>query len=123
MHADVVSHRMHSGATMPQEQELNMTIVNVTLSIDLRMDDNEDVDDVAESIASAASTMFPTLVMRVEHIDRDAPRTYGDLYRAEGYDPDADDDEDEETPGHLDGLASETGCGHVQGQEVGGCCD
>ena len=33
------------------------------------------------------------------------------------------DPEDEETPGHLDGLASETGCGHIQGQEVGGCCD
>lgn len=97
-----------------------MTIVNVTLSIDLRMDDNEDVDDVAEAIASAASTMFPTLVMRVEHIDRDMPRTYGDLYRAEGYDPDADDDDDADD---ADDDASETGCGHLKGQEVGGCCD
>ncbi len=87
-----------------------MTIVNVTLSIDLRMDDNEDVDDVAEAIASAASTMFPTIVQQVEHIDRDMPRTYGVLYKAEGYDPDADD-------------LSETGCGHIKGQEVGGCCD
>lgn len=70
-----------------------MSIVNVTLSFDLRMDDNEDVDDVAQEIADMAQRRFPTLVRRVEHIDRDAPRTYGDLFKADDYDPDGDDDE------------------------------
>lgn len=66
-----------------------MAIVNVTLSIDLSLHFEDDADDIAQEITDMAVRRFPANVKRVEQIERDMPRTYGDLFRAEGYDPDA----------------------------------